>query len=146
LDNHLTEYIARFLDSSRADASMVKRLLMKILVNKDPDKTFVEYYVARSIRNGTWRMLRAEARALLLAIRFWRGSLRSRVLKEVLKEIFLEIELLTLRGKALFYGLLILLRKSVGGLRNILSLKSLGEILVIGLSYINNPPLYRVYG
>jgi len=148
VSGHLIDYITKAFDDDNAHSlykdSFVRKILEKIILPDDFDKDLVEYYIKRSVRNGSWRMLRPESRALLLVVRFWRGFLKSVVLKNVLKKIFIEIELLTLRGKALFYGILLLLKKSINIIYDYM--KDPEKILIIGLSYLNNPPLYRVYG
>gem|GEM_PF-499104 len=148
VSGHLIDYITKAFDDDHAHSlykdSFVRKILEKIILPDDFDKDLVEYYIKRSVRNGSWRMLRPESRALLLVVRFWRGLLKSVVLKNVLRKIFIEIELLTLRGKALFYGILLLLKKSINIIYDYI--KDPERILIIGLSYLNNPPLYRVYG
>ena len=66
------------------------------------------------------------------------------ILRRVLERIFLEIELSTLRGRALFAGIIAVLEKGVLRARDILG--SLGRVLVIGLSLLNSPPIYGVRG
>ncbi|MDK6027914.1 hypothetical protein QPL79_00845 [Ignisphaera sp. 4213-co] len=88
-------------------------------------------------------MLKPESRALLLALRRW-GVVKSSTLKSILLNIFLEIELCTVRGKALFYGIILTMKNCVEKAINIV--RDFGKILYTGISYLNNPPMYRIYG
>ncbi|MEM0172807.1 MAG: hypothetical protein QXV57_09650, partial [Thermoproteota archaeon] len=62
----------------------------------------------------------------------------------IILRIFVEIELYTTRGKAIFYGILEAMRKS----REVLSdlSRNLSKIIVMGIQYMNLPLLYRIHG
>jgi len=88
--------------------------------------------------------LRAEQKALILALRLWGERLGPGGLLEIVRGIFLEIELSTLRGKALLYGIAIAIKRGSEALKNLF--KNIGYILATGIMYLNNPPMFRVYG
>ena len=120
-----------------------RELLTLILIPQRINSHVINYYLRKALRVGAWRGLSREARALLIvASRVGLKSVRSQILREVLRRIFLEIELHTLKGKALLYGILIQLRRGVSKLVDMLG--ELTKILCIGISYLNNPPAYRV--
>ncbi len=94
--------------------------------------------VLKAIRLGVWRFISPESRALLRALTFWRGVIRSESLKRVVRELLLYIELNTIRGSAILYGLLITLRKESKAV-----VDSVDKLLLLGISYLNNPPIFR---
>lgn len=124
-------------------ASAAAEAVSRLLLPRRMDGRTVEGYVRKAMRLGVWRRLRHEARALLLALRGW-GPVRSPTLREVLRRILLEIELAGLKGRALFYGALMALRGALRGLRELLARPA--YLLALGISYLNTPPMYRVYG
>jgi hypothetical protein len=103
----------------------------------------VSRYVRRAIRLGIWRRLRPESRALLLVARGFE-VLRSPVVTSIVRRLLLEIVVHTLRGRALLYGVLIALRDPFLRLTGLL--RDVTRLLVLGISYLNNPPLLRFYG
>ena len=68
-------------------------------------------------------------------------TVKSPILYEILRELLIRIELSTLKGKALYYGLIILARK-LGSITKALKEGSLA-LLYTGISYINNPPMFK---
>lgn len=104
----------------------------------------VKAYIRKAVRTGAWRSLKPESRALLLALRNWRRSVKSLVLQSILSRIFVEIELHATRGKAIFYGIL----EAMRGAREVLSDLSgnLSKIVAMGIQYMNLPLLYRIHG
>jgi len=121
----------------------VKSALAKIVIPGRIDGAVVEKYVRKAMRFGVWGRLRPEAWALLLALRRW-GPVRSPTLRSIVEGILLEIELCTVRGRALFYGVVVSLKSLGLTLRE--ALKNVSRLLFLGISYLNNPPMYRVYG
>ena len=103
----------------------------------------VSRYVRRAVRLGIWRRLRPESRALLLVARRF-AVLRSPVVTSIVRRLLLEVEVHTLRGRALLYGVLIALRDPFLRLAGVL--RDATRLLVLGISYLNNPPLLRFYG
>jgi len=87
-----------------------------------------------------WYKLKQESRALLIASKSLL-VVKSPVLKNILRGIFLEIELCTLRGKAVFYGVLVALRQGL-----IEALGNFKRLITLGVSYLNLPELWRVLG
>ena len=125
--------------------SVARELVKKILIPYEgPIPGYlIRRYTLRALRNGTWRTLRPEQKALLRIAQRLR-VVKSKTLINVLKEVFLQIELKTVRGKALLHGIIIAMKSSIRKLHELLN--NIAELLVIGISYLNNPPIYRVYG
>ncbi|MEM4490589.1 MAG: hypothetical protein QXK41_05455, partial [Desulfurococcaceae archaeon] len=84
----------------------------------------------------------------ILALRKWKNKINSPTLKTILEEIYVEIELNTLKGKALLYGVMIALRDGILQYLNTTqeTINSLKKLICIGISYLSNPPLYRHLG
>ncbi|MEM1797534.1 MAG: hypothetical protein QXM97_07400, partial [Zestosphaera sp.] len=123
----------------------VKSLMTKVIaLSFDSAGGTVKTYIRKAVRTGAWRSLKPESRALLLALRSWKRSVKSPVLRSILTRIFVEIELHTTRGKAIFYGIL----EAMRGAREILSDLSgnLSKIIAMGIQYMNLPLLYRIHG
>ncbi|MEM1983577.1 MAG: hypothetical protein QXZ63_07975 [Sulfolobales archaeon] len=123
----------------------VKSLMTKVIApSLDSVGGTVKTYIRKAVRTGAWRSLKPESRALLLALRSWKRSVKSLVLRSILTRIFVEIELHTTRGKAIFYGILEAMREA----REVLSdlSRNLSKIIVMGIQYMNLPLLYRIHG
>jgi len=120
-----------------------KELLTKILLPKKVTGNIVDRYVKKALRIGAWRDLKQENRAILIVARKW-GVIKSATLKSILYRIFLEIELHTIRGKALFYGIILTMKSTIYKLHE--ALRDAQKLLTIGILYLNNPPIYRIYG
>ena len=116
-------------------------VLANVLLSKVIDRGVIERYIRRALRNGSWFKLSKLQRALLKVASRVVKVVKSPTLAEVLKKALLEIELNTLKGKALYYGLLTAL--SIGEPLNKL-LNRLTYVMMLGINYLNNPPLYRV--
>lgn len=124
--------------------SKAKELLSKILLPKTITNKVVDMYVRKALRVGVWRFLKQESKALLHLTRKKVTVVKSLTLKSILLKLFLEIELHTFKGKALFYGIILAMRKPMHKLNELL--KNIPQLLTIGISYLNNPPIYRIYG
>ncbi|MEM1623828.1 MAG: hypothetical protein QW543_06855 [Sulfolobales archaeon] len=123
----------------------VKSLMTKVIaLSFDSVGGTVKTYIRKAVRTGAWRHLKPESRALLLALRSWKRSVKSLVLRSILTRILVEIELHTTRGKAIFYGILEAMRKA----REVLSdlSRNLSKIIAMGIQYMNLPLLYRIHG
>ncbi|MEM2208534.1 MAG: hypothetical protein QXG17_07585 [Sulfolobales archaeon] len=123
----------------------VKSLMTKVIaLSFDSVGGTVKTYIRKAVRTGAWRSLKPESRALLLALRSWKRSVKSPVLRSILTRIFVEIELHTTRGKAIFYGILEAMREA----REVLSdlSRNLSKIIAMGIQYMNLPLLYRIHG
>jgi len=123
---------------------LAKKLLARITLPTTINKDVIKKYIKKSLRTKVWRTLKPEQRALLIALLRWGGEIKSTLLKKILEEIFLEIELHTLRGKAIFYGLLLCMKKKLFPLTELL--QNISRAIVIGISYLNNPLTCRPYG
>lgn len=119
----------------------IKQLILRELPPAGFTSDVIEKMFKKAVRLKIWKNLKPEARALILALRKWKNKISSPTLKTILEEIYVEIELNTLKGKALLYGVTIALRD--GLLEVIQSVKSL---LCLGISYLSNPPLFRFLG
>jgi hypothetical protein len=100
----------------------------------------VSRFVRRAVRLGIWRRLRPESRALLPAARCF-SVFRSPVAVSALRRAMLEVELLTLRGRALLFGVLVSLRDPYLRLSGVFG--DVAKLLVVGISYLSNPSAYR---
>jgi len=114
--------------------TMLPHLSKYIAIEKIDLKT-VESMIRRSMRLGAWRKLPEEKRAFLRAIRNFlkRGQkIASNIVIDILKKIYMEIEIHSLRGKAILIGILIRTRRN-----NSIDTENPEELLVEGLQYIN---------
>jgi len=120
--------------------TLLPHLSKYIAIEKIELKT-VESMIRRSMRLGAWRKLPEEKRAFLRAIRNFlkRGQkIASNIVIDILKKIYMEIEIHSLRGKAILIGILIRTRRS-----NSIDTENPEELLVEGLQYINRPIPFR---
>lgn len=113
----------------------------RLLLPERIDRYVVRAYIRKAVRVGLWRSLKAESRALLKALSIWRGVIKSKVLVEIVREVLVTIELGTLRGRSILYGVLQALRS---GLWDLLSSAEL--LLCLGVSYLSNSPIFRFLG
>lgn len=121
-----------------------KKILTKIALPQKINAETINKYIRKAHRTGAWRNLKQENKALLIALRKWKNTIKSRTLTTILHKILLQIELHTLRGQALYYGIIIALKNSIHKLKELI--KNTTRLLVIGISYLNSPPMYRIYG
>ena len=138
-------YLAFMVDAGEGFGEELERevtdVLADVLLPKVINREVIERCIRRALRNGSWFKLSKLQRALLKAASRVVKVVKSPVLAEALKRVLLEIELNTLKGKALYYGLLTAL--SIGEPLNKL-LNRLTYVMMLGINYLNNPPLYRV--
>lgn len=120
--------------------TLAKSIVSKFLVPRDVTMGTLEYYYRKALRSNAWWKLRRESRALLLASRFL-SSIKSPVLLSILRELLLEIELHTFRGKAVFYGVLVALRQGIHE-----ALGDLKRLITLGVGYLNLPLMWRILG
>ncbi len=125
----------------RDSLEMARSLVAKHLVPASIDKDVLERYMRKALRNGAWRRLPRESRLLLWAAAKHLRRVKSPVLRDVLRRILLEIELSTLKGRAVFYGALLALRQ---GLTQ--ALNNLKRLITLGVSYLNLPSMWRMLG
>jgi hypothetical protein len=120
--------------------SKFKELVLPKVITRD----LIISYVRKALRTRVWFSLSPYQRALLKALTLSRVYVvRSRVLKELITELLLIIERGTLKGKALWYGLVIALNMCKY-LKNIVL--NVETLLYLGINYLNNPPIFRPYG
>ncbi|MET1160150.1 MAG: hypothetical protein ABWW65_04235 [Thermoprotei archaeon] len=132
---------SRGLDESVRE--YIERLIMEKFLPDNISPRVIEKYIRKAIQSRIWYYLSRVDRALLILTRRL-PRIKSPVLKQVLKKIFLEIELYTIRGKALFYGLLIAMKNPIYKLEEIIH--NIKRIITIGIQYLNNPQIYRIFG
>jgi len=102
--------------------------------------SLISRFIRKAVRTGVWSKLPTTSRALLLASRCLR-IVKSRVLSDILAGIMVEIELSTLRGRAIYYGVLVALRQ---GLKE--ALGDFKRLITLGIGYLNLPSMWRVLG
>jgi len=117
-------------------------MVRKILIPKPLTRSVLEKSFRRAHRTGAWRKMSSLKRSLLYVAKKTVSTVKSRVLESLLEEIILEIELTTLRGRALYYGIIIALRKTFRLGEKVL--EDLKTLLYLGISYLSNPPIYRI--
>ena len=121
----------------------IKETLTKIILPKKITQTHLRKYIRKALANRSWYLLTQLERSLLWLTSKIVPTIKSPILKKIVQQILLKIELTTTKGKALYYGILILIKK----LKRIEEIvQNLTYTLYTGLSYINNPPTYRIYG
>jgi hypothetical protein len=101
--------------------------------------SLISRFIRKAICTCVWFKLPTTSRALL-ASKFLKIA-KSRVLREILVGIMVEIELSTLRGRAIYYGVLVALRS---GLRE--ALGDFKKLITLGIGYLNLPLMWRVLG
>ena len=145
--NYTSESYAMMIISNMEEKSKldkeIKETLTKILLPKQITHPHLRKYIRKALANRSWHILTKLERSLLWLTSKIVPTVKSPVLKKIIQQILLKIELATTKGKALYYGILLSLKKA----RKIEEIvQNLVETLYIGLSYINNPPTYRIYG
>ncbi len=115
-----------------------REFVMPKVISKD----LIASYIRKALRNKVWFLLSPYQRALLKAITLSSIKVvKGKALRELITEILVFIERHTLRGRALWYGLLIALSRYRQVLQDWL-LKA-ESILYLGISYLSNPPIFR---
>ena len=139
----LKEY-SELMSINREDLDKkIKSKLTMILLPSEITGNYMRKYIRKALANRSWHLLTKLERSLLWLTSKIVPTVKSPVLKKIIQQILLKIELATTKGKALYYGILLSLKKA----RKIEEIvQNLVETLYIGLSYINNPPTYRIYG
>ena len=145
--SYTTESYAMMIISNMEEKSKldkeIKETLTKILLPKQITQTHLRKYIRKALANRSWHLLTKLERSLLWLTSKIVSTVKSPILKKIVQQILLKIELAATKGKALYYGILILIKK----LRKIEEIvQNLTYTLYTGLSYINNPPTYRIYG
>ncbi len=121
-----------------------KQLLAQILLPKTITPQAIEKYFRKALRTKAWYTLKPETKALILALRKWKHQIKSQTLTQTLKGILTHIELHTLKGKAIYYGIILTLKNTKTRLAELL--KNTTQLLITGIFYLNNPPTLRIYG
>jgi len=119
---------------------LARSVVSKFLVPGEITREVITHYTRKALRSGVWWRLKRELRALLLAVRFL-AVVKSPLLKSILREVFTEIELSTLRGKAVFYGVLVALRQGL-----LEALGNIKKLTTLGVGYLNLPVMWRIFG
>jgi len=145
--SYTTESYAMMIISNMEEKSKldkeIKETLTKILLPKQITQTHLRKYIRKALTNRSWHLLTKLERSLLWLTSKIVPTVKSPTLRKTIQQILLKIELATTKGKALYYGILILIKK----LKRIEEIvQNLTYTLYLGLSYLNNPPTYRIYG
>jgi hypothetical protein len=129
----LAEAYARALERAR-------RLALELLTPSGPiPRSAVESLYRRALRNGAWRRMPQLHRSLLAAAARARVAVyRSRILVEVLRQIWLEVEEATARGRAVVAALAQLLARGGQELLEA-ARRGLDHLIAIGLQALNTP-------
>ncbi len=124
-----------------AAAEEAMRLAERVLAPQSPiPRSSVVSLLRRALRNGAWKLLEQEARALLLAasrapVRIY----RSEAVLAQLRRLWVMVELATMRGKAVIAALIHLVAR---GARVLDALRrGLGRLLALGIQLLNSPLL-----
>ncbi len=127
---------------------LARNLTSRLLLPQILTRKVLQKYLRKAIQNRSWYQLSQLQRALLYTASKTVHKVKSPVLRQILEEILLTIELASTRGQAIYYGLIILIKKSPNMLQTLLSKTKqlLGKLLFLGISYLNNSPMYRIYG
>jgi len=122
--------------------SRAREVAVSLLVPSKPpiSVSTVRWYLHRALRNGSWARLSRLQRALLLVASKTVKTVKSQALVEVLKEIFLEVELATARGKAVLAAIVHLLSKTPHLLSTLVK-RGLDMLVALGLQLLNHPLL-----
>lgn len=133
----LATYLVRQEKPSPDTIEVAKEFVAKALIPPRLTRNVLLKYVTRAKRNGAWRTLSKEAKALLLTAAKVITEAKSPTLKKALKEALLQIELHTLKGKALLHGAIQILKHAPHALIDLL--KRVTEVLCLGIQILNNP-------
>ena len=128
---------------------VAKEFVARVLLPERITRGVIESFYRKALRYRIWHRLDTFERALIYALRTFPKPIKSPVLTSIVRRILLEIELQTTQGKALFYGALLALKRLQIGVLDLVK-KAAKEfyhvLLYLGISYLNDPPMYRVYG
>jgi len=116
--------------------------LAEILFPRDISYSLVDGYVRRAARRGLLHRIPAHRRAFLMALRTWLSKgyrLRSKAVIDLVRVALAEIEIMTLRGRALAMGILVAIKRGLSK-----AITRIEELLVIGLQHINTPTIYKI--
>ncbi len=140
-------YLALMVDAGEELGEGQKRkvadVLADVLLPKVIDRGVIERSIRRALRNRSWFKLSKLQRALLKVASRVVKVVKSPTLAEVLKKVLLEIELNSLKGRALYFGFLIAMRMGEP-LTHLF--RRLTYVMMLGINYLSNPPLFRVLG
>ncbi|WP_448578857.1 hypothetical protein [Thermosphaera sp.] len=126
------------LDVGIAQVAFAK---VRELVSSQPvSGPVLEMFFRKAVRTGAWGRLSPVSKALLLASRRL-VLVKSPVLRSILLNIMAEIEMYTTRGRAVYYGVVVALKKNM-----VEALSSLNRLVTLGIAYLSLPPLWRVFG
>jgi len=90
---------------------IIDSYVRSILLEKPFKREYLCRLVKRAWRTGVWYKLSIEQRSLLYLTSKIVEVVRSKVLEKLIEEIAYMIELSTLKGKAIYYGVILALRR-----------------------------------
>ncbi len=122
---------------SQSTASQAKEILRKILFPQPLQVETIVKYMRKAFRLGIWHRLKPEQKALLRAVTKTLKIIKNPTLHTLITQILVEIELATIRGKALLLGVVYVLKEKTQILTQII--RNLSTLLVYGLQILNHP-------
>ena len=120
----------------------IKHYYRELIAPKEITHETLEKTFRKALRLRIWKKLNPLKRALLyVAKKTITTQVRNPTLKQILTQIIIEIDKHTFKGKALYYGLIIALnRMKILGTK---ILRNLTALLYLGISYLNESPIYQ---
>lgn len=128
--------------------NVARELVSRLLLPKTLTRSILQKYIRKAIQNRSWFKLSQLQRALIYTASKIVEKVKSPILRQLLEEILLTIELATTKGQALYYGTILLTKQAPHLIKQLLTQTKqlLAKILFLGINYLNNPPIYRLYG
>lgn len=134
--------LEKLLEEQHRALEEARALAIELLTPRPPiPRSSLAHLLRRALRNGGWKRLTREQRALLLAaVKAGKKVYKAKPLVDLLRVIWLEVELATTRGKAVLAALAKLLSESLNRLWNTLR-RGLHSLITLGLQHLNHPLL-----
>ena len=145
----LLSSILEAAETGLEEAHQLARLIItKTLLPQTLTRPTLQKYIRKAIQNHSWHKLKPEQRALLYTASKTITRVRNQTLYNILAEILLTIELATTKAKAIYYGAILLIKQAPNKAQTLLTHTKniLSKLLYLGINYLNNPPIYRIYG
>lgn len=143
----LARLVVEYSDPGAGVKDRVESLLKEILLPKTINRLVLQRYLRRALNNGSWHTLARAQRSLLWLSARTLDYVKSPVLDHVLRNILLKIELATFRARALYYGILVYMKKYLVACSITVEhvLAKIKQIFYLGVDYINNPLVHTTY-
>jgi hypothetical protein len=114
--------------------------LLRVMRIERIDLVFIEKLARKAMRLGVWARLNPFERSIIYVLRgFLKKGYKvvSRELHMIIAKIYAEVEMYSLRGRAVLIGIMVRVRSGR-------DLGTIEELLVEGLQFMNRPIPYRV--